>query len=80
MNDLERFWLLFIKCKKIREKVFVIRVDIVLDNFGFEFVIDLVLVDFFLFFKLAIEIYFYGKMILWFVFDIIVRDFNWLIE
>lgn len=77
---MEYFWLLFSNCKKIREKVFVIRVYIVFDNFGFEFVIDLILVDFLLFFELVIEVYFYGKIILWFVFDIIIYDFNWLIE
>ncbi|XP_004440739.1 PREDICTED: protein-glutamate O-methyltransferase [Ceratotherium simum simum] len=80
VNDMEHLWSLLSNCKKRREKAPVIRVDIVLDNSGFELVTDLVLADFLLASKLATEIHFYGKTIPWFVSDTTVHDFNWLIE
>ncbi|KAM9665579.1 damage-control phosphatase ARMT1 isoform 2-T3 [Trichechus inunguis] len=77
VNDMERLWSLL--SKKTREKASV-RVDIVLDNSGFELTTDLVLADFLLSSKLATEIHFYGKRIPWFVSDTTIHDFNWLIE
>ncbi|XP_033873383.1 damage-control phosphatase ARMT1 isoform X1 [Acipenser ruthenus] len=53
------------------------RVDIVLDNAGFELVTDLVLADFLLASKLASEIHFHGKCIPWFVSDTTRKDFEW---
>ncbi|XP_077005394.1 damage-control phosphatase ARMT1 isoform X2 [Tamandua tetradactyla] len=79
VNDVEHLWSLLSNCKKIRENTSVVRVDIVLDNSGFELVTDLVLADFFLSSKLATEIHFYGKTIPWFVSDTTIHDFKWLI-
>ncbi|XP_066104065.1 damage-control phosphatase ARMT1 isoform X2 [Saccopteryx bilineata] len=80
VNDTEHLWSLLSNCKKTREEVSITRVDIVLDNSGFELVTDLILADFLLSSKLATEIHFYGKMIPWFVSDTTIHDFNWLIE
>lgn len=80
VNDTEHLWSLLTNCKKTREKASITRVDIVLDNSGFELVTDLVLADFLLSSQLATEIHFYGKMIPWFVSDTTIHDFNWLIE
>ncbi|XP_045400537.1 damage-control phosphatase ARMT1 isoform X2 [Lemur catta] len=78
VNDMEHLWSLLSNCKK-REKTST-RVDVVLDNSGFELVTDLMLADFLLSSKLATEIHFYGKTIPWFVSDTTIHDFNWLIE
>ncbi|XP_027457496.1 damage-control phosphatase ARMT1 isoform X3 [Zalophus californianus] len=80
VNDMEHLWSLLNNCKKTRGKASITRVDIVLDNAGFELVTDLVLADFLLSSQLATEIHFYGKTIPWFVSDTTIRDFNWLIE
>ncbi|KAG5277586.1 hypothetical protein AALO_G00119320 [Alosa alosa] len=55
------------------------RVDIVLDNAGFELVTDLVLADFLIAAGLATEIRFHGKSFPWFVSDVTARDFEWTI-
>ncbi|XP_045699082.1 damage-control phosphatase ARMT1 [Phyllostomus hastatus] len=80
VNDMEQLWSLLSNHKKTREDVSITRVDIVLDNSGFELVTDLILADFLLFSKLATEVHFYGKAIPWFVSDTTIHDFNWLIE
>uniref|UniRef100_A0A3Q3IFX5 Sugar phosphate phosphatase n=2 Tax=Monopterus albus TaxID=43700 RepID=A0A3Q3IFX5_MONAL len=56
------------------------RVDIVLDNAGFELVTDLVLADFLVSSGLAREIRFHGKSIPWFVSDVTANDFQWTIR
>ena len=76
VNDMDRLWSLLSNCKKTREKESVTRVDIVLDNSGFELITDLVLADFLLSSKLATKIHFYGKTIPWFVSDTTLHDFN----
>ncbi|XP_015447868.1 protein-glutamate O-methyltransferase isoform X1 [Pteropus alecto] len=80
VNDMEHLWSLLSNRKKTRGKGTVSRVDIVLDNSGFELVTDLILADFLLSSKLATEVHFYGKTIPWFVSDTTIHDFNWLIE
>lgn len=55
------------------------RVDIILDNAGFELVTDLVLADFLVSAGLAKQIRFYGKSIPWFVSDVTKQDFEWTI-
>ncbi|KAG7508038.1 hypothetical protein JOB18_001411 [Solea senegalensis] len=57
-----------------------VRVDIVLDNAGFELVSDLVLADFLVSSGLAREIHFHGKSFPWFVSDVTVKDFHWTIQ
>ncbi|KAM6186574.1 damage-control phosphatase ARMT1 [Rhynchocyon petersi] len=79
VNDMEHLWSLLSRQKKTKDKA-PVRVDIVLDNSGFELITDLVLADFLMYSRLASEIHFYGKMIPWFVSDTTVRDFNWIIE
>lgn len=55
------------------------RVDIVLDNAGFELVTDLVLADFLVSAGLAKQIRFHGKSFPWFVSDVTKQDFEWTI-
>ncbi|XP_026175001.1 damage-control phosphatase ARMT1 [Mastacembelus armatus] len=56
------------------------RVDIVLDNAGFELVTDLVLADFLISSGLACKIHFHGKCFPWFVSDVTANDFQWTIR
>lgn len=56
------------------------RVDIVLDNAGFELVTDLVLADLLVSSGLANEIHFHGKSFPWFVSDVTAKDFQWTIR
>ncbi|XP_031206973.1 damage-control phosphatase ARMT1 isoform X1 [Mastomys coucha] len=79
INDTDSLWALLSKLKKTVEKP-VVRVDIVLDNSGFELITDLVFADFLISSELATEIHFHGKTIPWFVSDVTVRDFNWIVE
>ncbi|XP_076873853.1 damage-control phosphatase ARMT1 [Brachyhypopomus gauderio] len=55
------------------------KVDIILDNAGFELVTDLVLADFIISAGLAKEVRFHGKSIPWFVSDVNKQDFNWTV-
>lgn len=57
-----------------------VRVDIILDNAGFELVTDLVLADFIVSVGLAKEVHFHGKSIPWFVSDVNQQDFDWTIS
>ncbi|KAG9283011.1 protein-glutamate O-methyltransferase [Astyanax mexicanus] len=56
------------------------RVDIVLDNSGFELVTDLVLADFLISVGQAKEVRFHGKCFPWFVSDVTKKDFHWTIS
>uniref|UniRef100_UPI0037E79298 damage-control phosphatase ARMT1 n=1 Tax=Semicossyphus pulcher TaxID=241346 RepID=UPI0037E79298 len=56
------------------------RVDIVLDNAGFELVTDLILADFLVSSGLVREVHFHGKSIPWFVSDVTAHDFQWTIR
>lgn len=62
------------------EKTAACRVDIVLDNAGFELVTDLVFADFLVSAGLAREVHFHGKCFPWFVSDVTVKDFWWTIR
>ena len=53
------------------------RIDIILDNSGFELFTDLLLADFFIKSKLASKIVFHCKTIPWFVSDVTIKDFKW---
>lgn len=57
-----------------------VRVDIVLDNAGFELFGDLCLAELLLEAKLASKIYFHVKAMPWFVSDTTLRDFTWTLE
>ncbi|KAM9338854.1 damage-control phosphatase ARMT1 [Symphorus nematophorus] len=56
------------------------RVDIVLDNAGFELVTDLVFADFLVSSGLVHEVHFHGKSFPWFVSDVTANDFQWVIR
>ncbi|XP_008276879.1 damage-control phosphatase ARMT1 [Stegastes partitus] len=56
------------------------RVDIVLDNAGFELVTDLIFADFLVSSGLARQIHFHGKLFPWFVSDVTANDFQWTIR
>ncbi|KAM9311008.1 damage-control phosphatase ARMT1 [Gastrophryne carolinensis] len=56
------------------------RVDIVLDNAGFELVTDLILADFLLSLNLASEVHFHAKCFPWYVSDTTKHDFDWTIQ
>ncbi|KAJ3606540.1 hypothetical protein NHX12_026061 [Muraenolepis orangiensis] len=56
------------------------RVDIVLDNAGFELITDLVLADFLVSSGLALTVRFHGKSMPWFVSDVTAKDFQWTIQ
>ncbi|TNN68497.1 Protein-glutamate O-methyltransferase [Liparis tanakae] len=62
------------------EKTSAVRVDIVLDNSGFELFTDLVLADFLVSSRLAHEVHFHGKCFPWFVSDVTANDFQWTIR
>ncbi|KAJ0026828.1 hypothetical protein NQD34_017828 [Periophthalmus magnuspinnatus] len=78
VNDSDMVWaaLTASKCTAVSGK----RVDIVLDNAGFELVTDLVLADFLVSFSLASEVHFHGKSFPWFVSDVTAKDFEWIIR
>ncbi|XP_077205921.1 damage-control phosphatase ARMT1 isoform X2 [Paroedura picta] len=79
VDHMEKIWSLLINEKKMNSRT-TTRIDIVLDNAGFELTADLVLADFLASSKLATEIHFHGKSIPWYVSDTTVRDFNWTIK
>lgn len=57
-----------------------VRMDIVLDNAGFELVTDLVLADFLVSSGLVQHVHFHGKSFPWFVSDVTANDFQWTIR
>lgn len=81
VNDMEIIWkaLKSIAIKR-EEKGKKVRVDIVLDNAGFELFVDFCLADFLIMSGLADEVFFHCKCIPWFVSDTVRNDFYWLIE
>ncbi|XP_028295317.1 damage-control phosphatase ARMT1 [Gouania willdenowi] len=56
------------------------RVDIVLDNAGFELVTDLVFADFLVSSGLVRQIHFHGKSLPWFVSDVTANDLQWIVR
>ncbi|XP_063352157.1 damage-control phosphatase ARMT1 [Pelmatolapia mariae] len=82
VDDTKRVWSALISAQRPREsgKTNADRVDIVLDNAGFELVTDLVLADFLVSSGLARQIHFHGKSIPWFVSDVTAKDFQWTIR
>ncbi|XP_053238167.1 damage-control phosphatase ARMT1-like isoform X13 [Podarcis raffonei] len=78
VDHMEMLWSLLINKKNMNKQT--TRLDIVLDNAGFELTADLILADFLLSSKLAAEIHFHGKSIPWYVSDTTRRDLNWTIK
>ncbi|KAG8438856.1 hypothetical protein GDO86_005154 [Hymenochirus boettgeri] len=81
VNDMESVWTILLGSKESETgKGVKKRVDIVLDNAGFELLTDFVLADVLLSFKLASEVHFHGKCMPWFVSDTTKHDFDWTIK
>ncbi|XP_032398161.1 damage-control phosphatase ARMT1 [Etheostoma spectabile] len=82
VNDSKMVWSTLISAQRPgqSEKTTAVRVDIVLDNAGFELFTDLVLADFLVSSGLAHEVHFHGKSIPWFVSDVTANDFQWTIR
>lgn len=78
VDDADMVWTALTSSKRTRQAGR--RVDIVLDNAGFEVVTDLVLADFLVSFGLVSEIHFHGKSFPWFVSDVTAKDFEWTIR
>nr|XP_014354037.1 PREDICTED: protein-glutamate O-methyltransferase [Latimeria chalumnae] len=81
VDDSKSVWSVLLESKKTKaEETSSTRVDIILDNAGFELVTDLVLADFLLASQLATEIHFHGKCMPWFVSDTTKEDFDWTLR
>ncbi|XP_055494986.1 damage-control phosphatase ARMT1 isoform X1 [Leucoraja erinacea] len=81
VDDFESVWCCLINSKrKGTSETACTRVDIVLDNSGFELVADLILADFLITSQLADEIHFHGKSIPWYVSDTTKTDFDWTLK
>jgi hypothetical protein len=77
INDLEAAYDVLMKAKKEgRER----KIDIVLDNAGFELYVDLILAGFLLTAGLATNVVLHSKMIPWFVSDVVPADFAALLN
>ncbi|CAG8676231.1 9838_t:CDS:2 [Cetraspora pellucida] len=72
-NDLEKAWNYVSENSNAR-------IDIILDNAGFEFYVDLVLSDWLIQSGYAKEIHLHAKKFPWFVSDTTLNDFNWLFQ
>jgi len=78
VNDLEKAFAVLAQGKKQGKERR--RVDIVLDNAGFELFVDLVLAGFLLATQLATEVILHPKNMPWFVSDVVPKDFKELLE
>ncbi|KAF9979150.1 hypothetical protein BGZ73_005318 [Actinomortierella ambigua] len=72
-NDLDKLW---DRLQHIDQG----RVDIILDNAGFELYVDLVFADFLVRAGFASKVVFHCKSIPWFVSDVTVADFHWTLD
>ncbi|TSR99412.1 Protein-glutamate O-methyltransferase [Bagarius yarrelli] len=81
IDDSEQVWSVLMSAQRSggTEKTGV-RLDIILDNAGFELLTDLIIADFLVSVGLAKEVHFHGKSIPWFVSDVTKRDFNWTVS
>lgn len=82
VDDSNMVWSTLISAQKPGEsgKTTADRVDIVLDNAGFELVTDLIFADFLVSSGLVRQIHFHGKSFPWFVSDVTASDFQWTIR
>lgn len=82
VDDSNMVWSTLISVQKLGEsgKTTADRVDIVLDNAGFELVTDLIFADFLVSSGLVRQIHFHGKSFPWFVSDVTANDFQWTIR
>lgn len=75
VNDLEQVWKAFNSGNKQQ-----FRLDIVLDNAGFELFTDLCLAEFLLSTGLVESVYMHYKAMPWFVSDVTAEDFRWTLQ
>nr|XP_032803595.1 damage-control phosphatase ARMT1 isoform X1 [Petromyzon marinus] len=81
IDDTEAVWAtLEDKLKKNPSSTQCFRLDIVLDNAGFELFTDLVLAEFLLASKLVDQIHFHGKCMPWFISDVTKEDVNFTVH
>ncbi|KAM4747298.1 damage-control phosphatase ARMT1 [Rhinophrynus dorsalis] len=80
VDDMDSVWTILSKSKKTQNGKDSRRIDIILDNAGFELVTDFVLADAMLSLKLASEVHFHAKCIPWYVSDTTKYDFNWTVK
>lgn len=73
VNDLPKVWEYF---KNLKDD----RIDIVLDNAGFELYVDLIFADWLVAAGFAKEVVFHPKNLPWFVSDVMPSDFDWLLS
>ncbi|GAA5951090.1 hypothetical protein JCM21900_005720 [Sporobolomyces salmonicolor] len=78
-NDLAKVWD-YVSSDKFGGKGKGGRMDIVLDNAGFELYCDLVYADWLIQSGLCSQIRFHGKRFAWFVSDVTRKDFDWLLN
>lgn len=78
VNDLDKAFKVLYRAQKAGQKER--RVDIVLDNAGFELFVDLILAGYLLASGLATNIVFHPKSIPWYVSDVLPQDFAALIQ
>ncbi|KAK5090811.1 Hairy/enhancer-of-split with YRPW motif protein 2 [Lithohypha guttulata] len=76
-NDLSDAFAILNKAKQVEQRR---RVDIVLDNAGFELFVDLVLAGYLLATGLATEVVLHPKSLPWFVSDVLPNDFSALLN
>ncbi|GAA5827619.1 hypothetical protein JCM11251_001759 [Rhodosporidiobolus azoricus] len=78
-NDLDKVWE-YMSSSKFGSKEKGGRLDIVMDNAGFELYCDCVYADWLIQSGLCSQIRFHGKRFAWFVSDVTRKDFDWLLN
>ncbi|XP_041351181.1 damage-control phosphatase ARMT1-like isoform X2 [Gigantopelta aegis] len=78
VNDSELAWQRLVKTRSTRGSPG--RIDIILDNAGFELMGDLCLAEFLMAGNLASSIHFHAKAMPWFVSDVTQNDFDWTLQ
>lgn len=74
VNDFDQVWSL------LKEKGQFKRIDIVLDNAGFELISDLCLAEYLIISGITTDVYLHGKAFPWFVSDVTPQDFKWTLN
>ncbi|KAJ2807273.1 Hairy/enhancer-of-split with YRPW motif protein 2 [Coemansia helicoidea] len=73
VNDTDRVWQIVSRIKRGR-------IDIVLDNAGFELLQDVLLAHWLVAAGIAAKVVFHPKRVPWYVSDVTTRDFHWLVD
>lgn len=78
IDDTDDIWNMLKQLKN--EKKYPLKIDIILDNAGYEVLTDFCLAEFLLVSGLVSCVHFHGKNIPWFVSDVTPRDFKWTLN